>query len=56
MDEPQRCRQMLQSAREDGIEVNGVWVQGTPSQLIAMLDHEYVRSIVNYDARIDLYG
>lgn len=56
MDEPQRCRQMLQSAREDGIEVNGVWVQGTPSQLMAMLDDEYVRSIVNYDARIDLYG
>lgn len=55
IDEPYRYKLMLQNVREQGLDVNGVWVQGTPSQLLAMLDDECIRSAGNYDARIDLY-
>lgn len=55
MDEPYRYKLMLRNVREQGLDVNGVWVQGTPSQLLAMLDDECIRSAGNYDARIDLY-
>ena len=38
-----------------GLEVLGVWVQGTPDQITALLDEELVRSVRNYDARIQLW-
>ena len=39
----------------DGLEVLGLWVQGTPDQITALLDEELVRSVGNYDARIQLW-
>ena len=54
-DEPYRYKEMLLNLEEDGLEVLGLWVQGTPDQITALLDEELVRSVRNYDARIQLW-
>ena len=54
-DEPYRYKEMLLNLEEDGLEVLGLWVQGTPDQITALLDEELVRSARNYDARIQLW-
>ena len=54
-DEPYRYKEMLLNLEEDGLEVLGLWVQGTPDQITALLDEELVRSVWNYDARIQLW-
>ena len=54
-DEPYRYKEMLLNLEEDGLEVLGLWVQGTPDQITALLDEELVRSVGNYDARIQLW-
>ena len=54
-DEPYRYKEMLLNLEEDGLEVLGLWVQGTPDQIAALLDEELVRSVGNYDARIQLW-
>ena len=54
-DEPYRYKEMLLNLEEDGLDVLGLWVQGTPDQITALLDEELVRSVRNYDARIQLW-
>lgn len=53
--EPYRYKEMLLNLEEDGLDVLGVWVQGTPDQITALLDEELVHSVWNYDARIQLW-
>ena len=52
---PYESEEMLLNLEEDGLNMLGLWVQGTPDQVIALLDEELVRSVRNYDARIQLW-
>lgn len=45
---------MLESVRQNGLRFAGVWVQGTPSDLLALAEDDCVWSIYNYHAQVRL--
>lgn len=51
-----RYPQMLKSVQENGLQFTGVWVQGAPSDLLALAEDECVWSVSNYHAEIRLHN
>ncbi len=47
-------RRLLQDVQANGLLFGGVWVQGTPSQLLSLMDEDCTRSISSYSARLRL--
>ena len=41
---------MLSSVQRDGLKTEGVWVQGTPSSILALLEEDCVAGTYNYAA------
>lgn len=45
-----RYKEMLSSVQRDGLKTEGVWVQGTPSSILALLEEDCVAGTYNYAA------
>lgn len=52
--EPHNYKRLLQDVQDNGLQFTGVWVQGTPSALLSLMDETCARSISNYEAHIRL--
>ena len=48
---PSYCyKEMLSSVQRDGLKTEGVWVQGTPSAILALLEEDCAVGVRNYAA------
>ena len=45
-----RYKEMLSSVQRDGLKTEGVWVQGTPSAILALLEEDCAAGVRNYAA------
>ena len=52
--EAHNYKRLLQDVQDNGLQFTGVWVQGTPSALLSLMDEACARSISNYEAHIRL--
>lgn len=52
--EAHNYKRLLQDVQDNGLQFTGVWVQGTPSALLSLMDESSARSISNYEAHIRL--
>ncbi len=52
--EPHNYERLLRDVQDNGLQFTGVWVQGTPSALLSLMDETCARSISNYEAHIRL--
>lgn len=52
--ETHNYKRLLQDVQDNGLQFTGVWVQGTPSALLSLMDESSARSISNYEAHIRL--
>lgn len=52
--ETHNYKRLLQDVQDNGLQFTGVWVQGTPSALLSLMDETCARSISNYEAHIRL--
>ena len=52
--EAHNYKSLLQDVQDNGLQFTGVWVQGTPSALLSLMDESSARSISNYEAHIRL--
>ena len=52
--EAHNYKRLLQDVQDNGLQFTGVWVQGTPSALLSLMDETCARSISNYEAHIRL--
>lgn len=52
--ETHNYKSLLQDVQDNGLQFTGVWVQGTPSALLSLMDESSARSISNYEAHIRL--
>ena len=52
--ETHNYKRLLQDVQDNGLQFTGVWVQGTPSALLSLMDESSPRSISNYEAHIRL--
>ncbi len=52
--EAHNYKRLLQDVQDNGLQFTGVWVQGTPSALLSLMDESCARSISNYEAHIRL--
>lgn len=51
-----RYQAMLDSVRETGLLAEGVWVQGTPSAILALMEEPCAASVSNHSAIVSLYA
>ena len=52
--ETHNYKRLLQDVQDNGLQFTGVWVQGTPSALLSLMDETCAKSISNYEAHIRL--
>lgn len=52
--EAHNYKSLLQDVQDNGLQFTGVWVQGTPSALLSLMDETCAKSISNYEAHIRL--
>lgn len=52
--EAHNYKRLLQDVQDNGLQFTGVWVQGTPSALLSLMDESSAHSISNYEAHIRL--
>lgn len=52
--EAHNYKSLLQDVQDNGLQFTGVWVQGSPSALLSLMDETCARSISNYEAHIRL--
>lgn len=52
--EPHNYKRLLQDVQDTGLQFIGVWVQGSPSALLSLMDETCAKSISNYEAHIRL--
>lgn len=52
--ETHNYKRLLQDVQDNGLQFTGVWVQGSPSALLSLMDESSARSISNYEAHIRL--
>ncbi len=52
--EPHNYERLLRDVQDNGLQFTGMWVQGTPSALLSLMDEPCARSISNYEAHIRL--
>ena len=52
--EAHNYKRLLQDVQDNGLQFTGVWVQGSPSALLSLMDESSARSISNYEAHIRL--
>ena len=52
--ETHNYKRLLQDVQGNGLQFTGVWVQGSPSALLSLMDESSARSISNYEAHIRL--
>lgn len=52
--EAHNYKRLLQDVQDNGLQFTGVWVQGTPSALLSLMDESSAKSISNYEAHIRL--
>ena len=52
--ETHNYKRLLQDVQDNGLQFTGVWVQGTPSALLSLMDESGAKSISNYEAHIRL--
>lgn len=52
--EAHNYKRLLQDVQDNGLQFTGVWVQGTPSALLSLMDETCAKSISNYEAHIRL--
>lgn len=52
--ETHNYKRLLQDVQDNGLQFTGVWVQGSPSALLSLMDETCARSISNYEAHIRL--
>lgn len=45
---------LMEDVQENGLRFSGVWVQGAPSALLALMEEDCARSISNYEAHVRL--
>lgn len=51
-----RYQAMLDNVQQTGLLAEGVWVQGTPSAILALLEEPCAASVSNHSAIVSLYG
>lgn len=52
--ETHNYERLLQDVQDNGLQFTGVWVQGSPSALLSLMDESCAKSISNYEAHIRL--
>lgn len=52
--EAHNYKRLLQDVQDTGLQFIGVWVQGSPSALLSLMDETCAKSISNYEAHIRL--
>lgn len=52
--ETHNYKKLLQDVQDNCLQFTGVWVQGSPSALLSLMDETCARSISNYEAHIRL--
>ena len=52
--EAHNYKRLLQDVQDNGLQFTGVWVQGSPSALLSLMDETCAKSISNYEAHIRL--